>query len=71
MLAGERGRDDRVDLVTVATLNATHFEITRAVLEAGFHVLCKKPMTMTVDEGGEIVKTGAPFSRHRALHRKP
>jgi predicted dehydrogenase len=56
MLAGERGRDDRVDLVTVATPNATHFEITKAFLEAGFHVLCEKPMTMTVAEGEEIVK---------------
>ncbi|MDJ0631015.1 MAG: Gfo/Idh/MocA family oxidoreductase [Rhodobacter sp.] len=56
MLAAERGRDDRVDLVTVATPNATHFEITRAFLEAGFHVLCEKPMTMTVEEGEEIVR---------------
>lgn len=56
MLEGERGRADRVDLVTVATPNATHFEITRAFLEAGFHVLCEKPMTMTVEEGEEIVK---------------
>ncbi|MEP3046580.1 MAG: Gfo/Idh/MocA family oxidoreductase [Roseibium sp.] len=56
MLEGERNRDDRVDLVTVATPNSTHFEITKAYLEAGFHVLCEKPMTMTVDEGEEIVK---------------
>ncbi len=56
MLAGERDRDDRVDLVTVATPNATHFEITKAFLEAGFNVLCEKPMTMTVEEGEEIVK---------------
>ncbi len=56
MLAGERGRADRVDLVTVATPNATHFEITKAFLEAGFHVLCEKPMTMTVEEGEEIVR---------------
>ncbi|MEM9780402.1 MAG: Gfo/Idh/MocA family oxidoreductase [Pseudomonadota bacterium] len=56
MLAGERGRPDRVDLVTVATPNATHFEITKAFLEGGFHVLCEKPMTMTVEEGEEIVK---------------
>ena len=55
MLKGEKGRDDRVDLVTVATPNATHFEITKAYLENGFHVLCEKPMTMTVDEGEEIV----------------
>jgi len=56
MLAGESQRDDRIELVTVATPNATHFEITKAFLEAGFHVLCEKPMTMTVDEGEEIVK---------------
>jgi predicted dehydrogenase len=56
MLAGEKARPDRIDLVTVATPNATHFEITKAFLEAGFHVLCEKPMTMTVEEGEEIVK---------------
>lgn len=56
MLEGERDRADRVDLVTVATPNATHFEITKAFLEAGFHVLCEKPMTMTVEEGEEIVR---------------
>lgn len=55
MLAGEAARADRVDLVTVATPNATHFEITRDFLREGFHVLCEKPMTMTVEEGEEIV----------------
>ncbi len=56
MLAGEKDRADRIDLVTVATPNATHFEITKAFLEAGFNVLCEKPMTMTVEEGEEIVR---------------
>ena len=56
MLAGESAREDRVDLVTVATPNATHFEITKAFLQAGFNVLCEKPMTMTVEEGEEIVR---------------
>ena len=56
MLAGEKKRDDKVDLVTVATPNATHFEITKSFLEAGFNVLCEKPMTMTVEEGEEIVE---------------
>ena len=56
MLAGETGRDDRIDLVTVATPNATHFEITKSFLEAGFNVLCEKPMTMTVEEGEDIVR---------------
>ena len=56
MLEGERNRDDRIDLVTIATPNATHFEITKAFLEAGFNVLCEKPMTMSVEEGEEIVR---------------
>ena len=57
MLAAEQTREDRLDLVTVATPNATHYEITKAFLEAGFHVLCEKPMTMTVDEAEDIVRT--------------
>ena len=56
MLSSEIKRDDRIDLVTVATPNSAHFEITKAFLEAGFNVLCEKPMTMTVEEGEEIVK---------------
>ena len=56
MLAAESQREDRIDLVTVATPNAMHFEITRAFLQAGFNVLCEKPMTMTVQEAEEIVK---------------
>ncbi len=56
MLEGEKKRSDKVDLVTVATPNSTHFEITKAYLENGFHVLCEKPMTMTVEEGEAIVE---------------
>jgi predicted dehydrogenase len=57
MLAGETGRKDRIDLVTVATPNATHYAITKAFLEAGIHVLCEKPMTVTVDEAEDIAAT--------------
>ncbi|MFN4157574.1 MAG: Gfo/Idh/MocA family protein [Gemmobacter sp.] len=68
MLAGERGREDRLDLVTVATPNSTHFEITRAFLEAGFNVLCEKPMTMTVEEGEEIVRLAERTGRICAVN---
>ena len=79
MLAAEKTRTDRVELVTVATPNATHFEISKALLENGFHVLCEKPLTMTVEESEELVKiarhtgqlcavnygyTGYPLVRH-------
>jgi predicted dehydrogenase len=55
MLAGERNRPDRIDLVTVATPNATHYAVTKAFLEAGINVLCEKPMTVTVEEAEDIV----------------
>jgi len=55
MLAGEKDRPERPDLITVATPNATHYEITRAFLEAGFDVLCEKPLTMTAEEAERIV----------------
>ncbi len=68
MLAGESSREDRIDLVTIATPNDTHFEITKAFLENGFHVLCEKPMTMTVEEGEEIVTLAAKMNKICAVN---
>lgn len=68
MLEGERNRPDRVDLVTIATPNSTHFEITSAFLKAGFHVLCEKPMTVTVEEGEEIVRLSRETGRICAVN---
>ncbi|MCR9059151.1 MAG: Gfo/Idh/MocA family oxidoreductase [Rhodobacteraceae bacterium] len=68
MLAGERDRPDRLDLVTIATPNATHFEISRAFLEAGFHVLCEKPLTMTADEAEQIVAITSETGRICAVN---
>lgn len=68
MLEGERSRDDRIQLVTVATPNDTHHEITKAFLEAGIHVLCEKPMTMTVAEGEDIVRTAQARERICAVN---
>lgn len=59
MLAGESRRTDRVDLVTIATPNSTHYEIAKAFLEAGLNVLCEKPMTVTVAEAEDIAATAA------------
>src|SRR5205085_11332691 len=36
---------ERLDFVSVATPNHTHFEIARAFAEAGFNVVCDKPLT--------------------------
>ena len=36
---------ERIDFVTIATPNDTHFEIARSFAEVGFNVVCDKPMT--------------------------
>lgn len=59
LIAGESAREDRVDVVSVATPNFTHYEITKALLEAGFHVICEKPLFFTVAECEEVAKLAA------------
>jgi predicted dehydrogenase len=54
LIAGEAERRDGVEVVTIATPNFTHYEITRACLEAGLHVICEKPLFFTVKECEEI-----------------
>ncbi|EFL88682.1 Gfo/Idh/MocA family protein [Ahrensia sp. R2A130] len=56
MLAGEKDRPagERLDLVTIATPNSTHFEIAEAFLQEGFNLLIEKPMTMAVEEGERL-----------------
>lgn len=54
LLSEEAKREDGVEVVTVATPNGTHFEITRAALNAGIHVICEKPLFFTSAEAQEI-----------------
>jgi predicted dehydrogenase len=68
MLEGERKRADRVDLVTIATPNNSHFEITTAFLAAGFDVLCEKPLTNTVQQAQEIVQVARTHERICAVN---
>ena len=48
--------DQRIDFVAVTTPNNWHFPIAKAFLEAGFHVMCEKPMTLNVKEAVELKK---------------
>jgi predicted dehydrogenase len=53
---GKRPPHERIDFVTVATPNHTHFEIARAALEAGFHVMCDKPMTFDLAQAEALAE---------------
>jgi predicted dehydrogenase len=46
----------RVDFVSIATPNHTHFEIAKAALEKGFNVVCDKPMTFDYRQACELQK---------------
>ncbi len=48
--------DQRIDFVSVATPNHTHFEIAKAFAEAGFNVMCDKPLTFDLAQAEELAK---------------
>ena len=58
--------EERMDFVSVTTPNNWHYPIAKALLEAGFHVVCEKPMTMDVPEAlalrDVVKKTGKVFA---------
>ena len=56
LLETEKGRDDAVDFVSVATPNHTHFQIAKAAVEAGFNVICDKPMTFDLAQAEELLQ---------------
>src|SRR6476620_9885853 len=68
MVDGEKKlpADQRIDFVSVATPNHTHFEIARAFAEAGFNVICDKPLTFDLAQAEELAKvvqkTGVVFA---------
>jgi predicted dehydrogenase len=56
MAEAEKKRSDPVDFVSVATPNHTHFEIAKTFAEAGFNVICDKPLTFDLAQAEELLK---------------
>lgn len=56
LLADElkRGPSERIDLVSIVTPNHLHFPVARAFVEAGFHVVCDKPLVHTAAQANEL-----------------
>jgi predicted dehydrogenase len=48
--------DKRMEVVSIVTPNALHYSFAKSFLGAGFHLVCEKPMTMTVKEALELEK---------------
>lgn len=47
---------DRIDFVSIVTPNHLHFEVARAFLVGGFHVVCDKPLTNTVGDAEALCR---------------
>jgi predicted dehydrogenase len=56
MAHAEAKRPDKVDFVSVATPNHTHYEIARTFAESGFNVICDKPMTYDLQQAEDLLK---------------
>ena len=59
MFAAESARPDGIRAVSIATPNNTHYEISKAALQAGIHVICEKPLTFTTAEAQELQRIAA------------
>lgn len=49
-----RPADERLDFVVIATPNHEHFRPAKLLLQAGFNVICDKPVTLTLAEAREL-----------------
>ncbi|MEM7222090.1 MAG: Gfo/Idh/MocA family oxidoreductase [Pseudomonadota bacterium] len=50
---------DQVDAISIATPVSSHYEIAKAALEQGVHVLVEKPIAMTLPEADELIDLAA------------
>src|SRR4051794_29378453 len=66
MATAEKARQDPIDFISVATPNHTHFDISKTFAEAGFNVVCDKPLTFDLAQAEELLKivekTGVVFA---------
>jgi predicted dehydrogenase len=62
----KRPADERIDVVSIVTPNHVHYEVARAFVDAGFHVVCDKPLVHTSAQADDLVarvaKQGTVFA---------
>ncbi len=61
LLADElkRPAGERIDFVSIVTPNHVHYPVARAFVEAGFHVVCDKPLVHTREQADALVASVA------------
>jgi predicted dehydrogenase len=65
LITAEAQRSDKVDVIAVMTPNDSHFDICMAALDAGFHIICDKPLATDLQQArllaAKVEQTGAEF----------
>ncbi|MFM5140001.1 Gfo/Idh/MocA family protein [Aeromonas rivipollensis] len=67
MARAEAARSDGIEVVAITTPNHLHAPVARAFLEAGIHVICDKPLALTLAEGEELARLARQQRRLFAL----
>jgi predicted dehydrogenase len=67
MAKAEAAASNGIDFVIIATPNHLHGPVAKAFLAAGIHVVCDKPLALTVAEGEELARRVAAGSTLFAL----
>ena len=67
MAQAEAARSDGIEVVAITTPNHLHAPVARAFLEAGIHVICDKPLALTLAEGEELARLARQRRRLFAL----
>lgn len=49
-------RNQKMDFVAIVTPNHLHFDVAKMAIESGFHVLCDKPATLSLQQAEQLCK---------------
>jgi scyllo-inositol 2-dehydrogenase (NADP+) len=55
--------DEAIELIVVATPNASHYDLTRQALLAGKHVVVDKPFTLTSEQARQLIELARQQNR--------
>jgi len=67
MARAEAARDDGIDAVAIVTPNHLHAPVATAFLEVGIHVICDKPLAVSLAEGEALAQLARARQRLFAL----
>jgi predicted dehydrogenase len=63
MAQAEAARDDGIEVVAIVTPNHLHHAPAKLFLEAGFHVICEKPLTAKLEDAVTLAGIAAASGR--------